>query len=111
MSLVNALRDLGEHKSAAGQLEIAITVCEETLKNSACKDIPLFWANTVGNQGWARLSLANLTADAALARTGLSQLREAAHQLRVVGHPPRAKTFEGLMPSAEELVKRLSRPA
>ena len=111
MNLADAFRNFGEQELSIDSLVESISISQEIIDQSKREEIPLLWANTVGNQGWTRLSLAEITQDAPMAMTSLSQLHEASRQLRAIGHPHWAETFERLILVAEGLVEKLSRPA
>jgi hypothetical protein len=108
MNLGNALLALGQRETGTARLEQAVEAYRAALTEFTQDRVPLDWANTLGNEGVALLTLAERTGDPARARQALEQLTLAEATLRSGGHIPWADEFAEKIPEARALVERLS---
>ena len=69
--------------------------------------VPLEWADTIGQEALALMTLADRTSDIAMAQRAVDQLIEAEAALSEGGHVAWAKTFADALPEAKALVARL----
>ena len=95
-------------KGDAALLEEAVTAYRAALSENTQDRVPRDWANTLGNEGMALLTLAGRTGDPARARQALEQVTLAEATMRSGGHVPGAETFARQIPAAQALVDRLS---
>ena len=73
---------LGKHESGTARLEEAINAYREALKERSREGVPLQWAASFGNQGFAMMLLADRTNDDAMAETAFQQIQTAVETLR-----------------------------
>jgi hypothetical protein len=77
MNLGNALLVLGERESGTARLEEAVAAFRDALQEQTGARVPLDWAATTGNQGFALMLLAERRRDAHSAAMFEAQLPKA----------------------------------
>ena len=107
-NLGNALATLGEHESGTARLEEAIEAYREALKERSRERVPLQWAASFGNQGFAMMLIADRTNDDAMAETAFRQIQTAVRDAAIratsrLGRP----NFEAQLPKAQAIRDRL----
>ena len=107
-ALGTVLWHMENKKGEAVLLEAAVMAYRAALTEYKQDRVPLDWANTLGNEGGALLTLAGRTGDPARARQALEQLTLAEATLRSGGQIAWAETFARQIPAAQALVDRLS---
>ena len=98
---------LGKHESGTARLEEAINAYREALKERSREGVPLQWAASFGNQGFAMMLLADRTNDDARAETAFQQIQTAVETLRSGGQQQWAAEFEAQLPQAHAIWDRL----
>jgi tetratricopeptide (TPR) repeat protein len=109
MYLGNALQTLGERESGTARLEEAVAAFRDALQEFTRARVPLDWAKSTGNQGFALMLLAERRRDATMAKLAVRQIEAAFATSRDGGDAPSAAILEAQLPKARALAKKLAK--
>jgi hypothetical protein len=102
-NLGNRLMELGERDNNTTYMQQAIDAYSRALETCGRKEKPLEWATSVGNQGIARMLLANATGNLVVAKTALLQIATATEVARAFGLAARASYYEKFVAQARAI--------
>ena len=109
MNVGNALTTLGERERAAARLEQAVAAFREASQEFTRERVPLYWAESTGNQGVALMRLAERRGDAEMAKLAVRQIEAAFTTSRDGGDAHSAAEFEAQLPKARALAQKLAK--
>jgi hypothetical protein len=99
-----------ERESGTGRLKESVAAYRAALMELTREHVPLDWAASFGNQGFALMRLAERTKDASMAQTAVLQIEAAFETFREVGHVPFAVDCERRLAEARRIRDALKRP-
>jgi hypothetical protein len=102
-----ALVKLGEREVWTVKLEEAVAAFRAALEERTRERVPIDWAATFGNQGFAMILIADRAKDRVMAETALQQIHDAIETLRSGGQEEWAAEFEAQLPKAQAIRDRL----
>jgi tetratricopeptide (TPR) repeat protein len=108
-NLSNALVSLGQRESRMTHLMEAVAAYEEALKERTRERVPLDWARSTGSLGVVLMLIAERTGEVTNARSAVDKIEVALAALQGGGSVVDAARFEGVLPTAQSLLNRLSR--
>ncbi len=107
--LGNALRALGEHESGTENLEAAVAAFSEALRVRTRDQMPLDWAESIGDQGVAQMLLAKRTRNADMAKAAFEKIEVAYTTKQGGGDNVRAADYGTRLSEARAVIDQLTK--